>query len=171
VRAQFLAPREETRQAEADLRKAISLLPSFPRAYGNLGWLPIKQGRFEEALPVAQKVHELDPNFRAWALNLGPCPSAHRRPLDRVGILREVATPDPGRGGPDLRPPGRFRPVHHQRLAARRLPGRCRLVSPAIRRAAVGGERFPEGWDSPHPIDLPRFLYRLSRPWLEWECT
>jgi tetratricopeptide (TPR) repeat protein len=70
-RAQILYLRNETRQAEADLRKVIDLAPEFEGAQGTLGWILITQGRFDEALPFATKAHTLAPDRSDWAINLG----------------------------------------------------------------------------------------------------
>ncbi|MDM8550348.1 tetratricopeptide repeat protein [Desulfobacterales bacterium HSG2] len=58
-------------QAEADYRKAVQLFPDSEIALGDLGWVLIRQGRFEEAQEVTKKAHELDSDSFAWTVNLG----------------------------------------------------------------------------------------------------
>jgi hypothetical protein len=53
-----------------DFEKVNELAPWFASAWGNRGWLLLKNGRPLPALDVCRKAYELDPNEMAWSVNL-----------------------------------------------------------------------------------------------------
>ena len=71
IQALILAARNKSRSVEDYRREAIESEPESADTNGELGWLRITQGRFDEALPYATKAHTLDPDNYAWVLNLG----------------------------------------------------------------------------------------------------
>ena len=70
-RAQIYDAQQQYDLAIADLRQVIALNPENADAYGVLGWILIREGRFDEARTLTQKANELDPGAFAWAINLG----------------------------------------------------------------------------------------------------
>jgi len=56
--------------AIADFTKVNALVPGFASAWGNTGWLLLKQLRVAEAAPYIRKSYELDPSASAWNINM-----------------------------------------------------------------------------------------------------
>jgi Tfp pilus assembly protein PilF len=71
VRGSIMNSRKKYDQAEPDFRKVCRLAPAFPDAFGNLGRLLIKQGRWQEAETFCREAHRLDCDSYAWNINLG----------------------------------------------------------------------------------------------------
>ncbi|MCP5118125.1 MAG: tetratricopeptide repeat protein, partial [bacterium] len=60
--------RGEAEKAEANLRKAIEIYPSYPSAWSSLGRMLRRQRRTEEAKAAYRKALEADPkSWRSWA--------------------------------------------------------------------------------------------------------
>jgi tetratricopeptide (TPR) repeat protein len=90
-------------EREAALRKAIALLGDEARAYNELAWYLVENGRAEEALPMAARAAGLAPRdaavldtYAASLFSVGRCPEALQVQLRAIDKL-----PEDGRHSPE----------------------------------------------------------------------
>ena len=71
LRGNYWGVLKQYNKAVADHHKVTELDPLSAEAWGTLGWWLILEERWQEALPVSMKAHELNPDSYSWALNIG----------------------------------------------------------------------------------------------------